>query len=74
MIQKFATVAWSEQFARAIRWPKVRPDSFGIHRYYANWKGTITGPLNNIVGLGPFLFRVDSMLEFRAPRRDDCSS
>ena len=72
VVEKYASPVWSAEFARRIKWPKVRPDSVGVHRYYAHWRGTITGPNNTTVGGGPFTFAVDSMLEFRAPRNSDC--
>ncbi len=72
VVEKYANPVWSERLARELKWPDVKPDSYGVRRYYAHWQGTITGPLNNIVGQAPFQFRVDSMLEFRAPRGNDC--
>ncbi|HEX6039373.1 carboxypeptidase-like regulatory domain-containing protein [Longimicrobium sp.] len=49
-------------------------DSYGNPRYYVHWRGTVTGPGSyGHMGVSIFEMRVDSVLELRAPRVDDCA-
>jgi len=68
--------AWVEfskgTFVKAVR--KVPHNSWGSAIYYIRWRGTVTGPSSyGHMGVSAFLFRVDSILEMRAPRRSDCT-
>ena len=64
---------WPTSIATPMNWNAVRPDSFGTSRFYVRWRGTIVGPGRyGHMGSEPFELRVDSILEFRAPRPQDC--
>jgi hypothetical protein len=68
--------AWVEGLARVretVEWPDAPRDDYDNPRYYVRWKGTAIGPGNyGHMGGAPFLFRVDSILELRAPDSSDC--
>jgi hypothetical protein len=54
-------------------WPDVPADSWGNPRYYVRWRGTVVGPGQyGHMGVSPFEFRLDSILEVRPPAKDDC--
>jgi hypothetical protein len=68
--------AWARWPTRAdlkIAWPDAPRDSYGNPRYYVRWRGTVEGPGNyGHMGVSAFDFRVESVLELRAARPDDC--
>lgn len=64
---------WPAHIASRMNWDVLKPDSFGTSRLYVRWRGTIVGPGRyGHMGSEPFELRVDSVLEFRAPRPQDC--
>ena len=70
-----ARMAWAEiPGATSINWPeKVPHNSWGSALFYVRWRGAVTGPGRyGHMGVSAFEFRVDSILEIRAPRRNDC--
>jgi len=56
-----------------LAWPDAPRDSHGNPRYYVRWRGTVVGPGSfGHMGVSPFEFFVDSVLELRAPAAKDC--
>jgi hypothetical protein len=69
-------VAWVEYSPqldwRKIKWPKV-DDTVRYPTFYVRWRGTLTGPCSyGHMGMATYEFVVDSVLEIRMPRPDDC--
>jgi len=55
------------------RWPDVPRDEWGNPRYFITWRGTVIGPGRyGHMGVAPFEFKVDSILEVRTPAQGDC--
>jgi hypothetical protein len=70
-------VAWVEfpkEVVDRIRWPRKAPhNNWGSARYYVRWKGSIIGPSSyGHMGVSPFLFRVEEVIEIRAAASRDC--
>lgn len=58
-----------------LTWPEVPADAWGNPRYYVRWRGTVVGPGRyGHMGVSPFEFMVDSVLEVSVPARNDCLS
>jgi hypothetical protein len=67
-----AWVTW-DSGARRVPLPPIAPDSFGVVSHFVRWRGTVEGPGHyGHMGISPFAFRVDSILESRAPGPNDC--
>jgi hypothetical protein len=67
-----AWVTW-DSGAPGVSLPPIAPDSFGVISYFVRWRGTVEGPGSyGHMGISPFVFRVDSILEIRAPQSNDC--
>ena len=73
LFEPSAWVSFSEAARRQqLNWPEVG-DSHDYPRYYVVWRGTLTGPgMYGHMGVSDFEFVVDSVLDVRLPRRDDC--
>jgi hypothetical protein len=68
-----AWVSWAKGAGLGKAWPSAPRDSWGNPQYYVRWHGTLEGPGQyGHFGMSPFSFRVDSVLELRAPHRGDC--
>lgn len=62
------------RFPDAFRLPDAPRNAYGNPRYYVHWRGTVVGPGRyGHFGISAFELRVDSVLEFRAPREGDCA-
>jgi hypothetical protein len=70
---RFAWVAWSAAAYQRVKWPRAPKDRHGNPVYYVRWHGTVVGPGRyGHLGVAPFEFVVDSVLEMRPPRKGDC--
>jgi hypothetical protein len=68
-----AWVEWSPSAADGVRWPRVKAGKDGYPHYYVRCRGSIVGPGRyGHMGVSAFQFRVDSVLELRAPTERDC--
>ncbi len=70
-----AWVSWSSGYTGPVplKWPDVPNDDAGNPRYYVRWSGTVVGPgLYGHLGVSPFEFFVERVLEVRAPSARDC--
>lgn len=74
--ERRAWVTWPDDSGRTmrrVRWPAVPHDGWGSPRFFVRWRGTVIGPGHyGHLGMFPFVFRVDSVLAVRAPRKSDC--
>jgi hypothetical protein len=68
-----AWATWRPGDANKLKWPAVPLDDHGYPRYYVRWRGTVVGPGNyGHMGISPFEFLVDTVVEIRAPGPRDC--
>ena len=68
-----AWATWRPGVGRELKWPKAPHDEYGNPTYYVRWRGTAIGPGRyGHLGVAPFEFLVDSVLELRAPKKTDC--
>lgn len=66
-------VNWSTRSSVPRKWPRAPRDTWGNTTLFVRWRGTATGPaFFGHMGVSRFQFSVDSVLEMRKPRRDDC--
>jgi hypothetical protein len=70
-----AWATWSDRARASLQWPKEAPtNTVGSLRFYVRWRGTVVGPGHyGHMGVSPFEFLVDSVVEVRVPRALDCS-
>jgi len=70
---KRAWATWRSAVPQKLKWPRAPRDDYGNPTYYVRWRGTVVGPGNyGHMGVSPFEFVVDSVLELRAPGKEDC--
>lgn len=71
---RLAWAEWSPGASRGLVWPDGAPrDSYGVPHFYVRWRGTVIGPGQyGHMGVSPFEFRVDSVLEIRPAGPHDC--
>jgi hypothetical protein len=68
-----AWVTWPQSVGDGVKWPDAPRDSYGNPRYYVRWRGTVVGPGHyGHMGVSPFEFVVDAVLELRPPTAKDC--
>jgi hypothetical protein len=59
--------------ARVEKWPDAPRDTWGNPQFYVEWLGTLVGPGHyGHLGMSPFSFVADSIIQIRARRPDDC--
>ena len=70
---RMAWVTWPKRASGAMKWPDVPRDQFGYRRYFVRWRGTVVGPgIYGHMGIAPFEFTVDTVLDVRRPAERDC--
>jgi len=70
---RHAWASWRDAKQQGLKWPDAPRDTYGNSTYYVRWRGTVVGPGNyGHMGVAPFEFLVDSVLELRAPTTKDC--
>ncbi|HET7551681.1 MAG TPA: hypothetical protein VFK04_10325 [Gemmatimonadaceae bacterium] len=70
-----AWATWRPDAGKELKWPDVPLDDNGNPRYYVRWRGTVVGPGHyGHMGVSPFEFLVDTVLELRRPGPQDCVS
>lgn len=68
-----AWATWPPGVGRNLEWPDAPRDRYGNSRYYVRWRGTVVGPGRyGHMGVSPFEFVVDTVLELRPPAQKDC--
>jgi hypothetical protein len=69
----WATWPGSDMTKTVPHWPDVPIDKYFSRRYYVRWRGTVIGPGNyGHLGVSAFEFKIDSVLQVRAPTSRDC--
>lgn len=63
---------WNQVPGAPKEWPRTREYPHNVDAF-VRWTGTLVGPHGGLLGSG-FVFQVDSFLEVRAPRKDDCNT
>jgi hypothetical protein len=70
---KHAWASWRAASRQKLNWTPAPRDQSGNPTYYVRWRGTVVGPGRyGHLGVAPFRFFVDSVLELRAPGKKDC--